>query len=136
MPFFHNFIYFCLCWVFIAMQAFSVIAVSMCYSSCSVLTSHCSGFSCCGAWALGALRLQQLRFPGSSSCGHHSSVAGAHGLSCSVACGDFPDQGSNPCALQQQMDSLPLNHQQSLNNVIEFLPTLPPFFLPYEILNT
>ena len=27
------------------------------------------------------------------------SVIGAHGPSCSVACGIFPDQGSNPCPL-------------------------------------
>ena len=30
----------------------------------------------------------------------------AHGLSCSVACGLFPDQGSNPCPLHWQADSL------------------------------
>ena len=32
--------------------------------------------------------------PGLKSAG---SVALAHGLSCSEACGIFPDQGSNPC---------------------------------------
>ena len=31
----------------------------------------------------------------------------AHGLSCSVACGIFPDQGLNPCALHWQADSEP-----------------------------
>ena len=36
--------YFWLCWVFIAAR-FS--------SSCGAQTCHCSGFSCCGAWALG-----------------------------------------------------------------------------------
>ena len=34
-----------------------------------------------------------------------------HGLSCSTACGIFPDQGSNPCPLHWQVDSLPLCHQ-------------------------
>ena len=29
----------------------------------------------------------------------------SHGLSCSVACGIFPDQGSNPCSLHWQADS-------------------------------
>ena len=29
----------------------------------------------------------------------------AHGLSCSTACGIFPDQGSNPCPLHWQADS-------------------------------
>ena len=33
------------------------------------------------------------------------------GLSCSAACGIFMDQGSNPCLLHWQVDSLPLNHQ-------------------------
>ena len=34
-----------------------------------------------------------------------SSVVVAHGLSCSVACGILPDQGSNPCPLNWQADS-------------------------------
>ena len=34
-------------------------------------------------------------------------------LSRSAACGIFPDQGSNPCALHQQADSQPLHHQGS-----------------------
>ena len=29
--------------------------------------------------------------------GTRASVVVAHGLSCSVACGIFPNQGSNPC---------------------------------------
>ena len=36
-----------------------------------------------------------------------------HGLGCSVACGIFLDQGSNPCLLHWQVDSLPLSHQES-----------------------
>ena len=35
------------------------------------------------------------------------------GLSCSMACGIFPDQGSNSCLLRRQADSLPLSHQGS-----------------------
>ena len=41
------------------------------------------------------------------------SVVVAHGLSCSKACGIFPDQGLNPCLLHWQVDSLPLGHQGS-----------------------
>ena len=41
------------------------------------------------------------------------SVAVAHGPSCSVACGIFPDQGSNPHPLHWQADSQPLRHQGS-----------------------
>ena len=36
-----------------------------------------------------------------------------HRLSCSTACGIFPNQGSNPCPLPWQADSLPLRHQGS-----------------------
>ena len=56
---------------------------------CGVWASHCGGFSCFGARSLGAL----------------ASVVVAHGLSCSVACGIFPDQGSNPRPLHWQADS-------------------------------
>ena len=30
-----------------------------------------------------------------------------HGLSCTIACGIFTDEGSNPCLLHWQADSLP-----------------------------
>ena len=33
-----------------------------------------------------------------------ASVVGAHGLSCSAACGIFPDQGLNPCPLHWQVE--------------------------------
>ena len=65
---------------------------------CGMQASHCGGFSCCRAWALGAW----------------TSVVVAHGLSCSAVCGIFPDQGSNPCSLYWQVDSQPLRHQGSL----------------------
>ena len=57
--------------------------------------SHCSSFSCCGAWALQ----------------HVGSVIVAHGLWCPKACGIFPDQGSNLCPLYWEADSYPLYHQ-------------------------
>ena len=38
------------------------------------------------------------------------SLVVAHGLSCSVACGIFPGQGSNLCLLHWQADSLPLSY--------------------------
>ena len=56
---------------------------------CSAQASHCGGFSCCRVWALGAW----------------ASVVVAHRISCSVACGIFPDQDSNPCPLHWQADS-------------------------------
>ena len=51
-----------------------------------------------------------LRSTGSRCAG---SAIVAHGPSCSVACGIFPDQGSNPCPLHWQADSQPLRHQGS-----------------------
>ena len=39
------------------------------------------------------------------------SAVVVHGLACSRAHGIFPDQGSNPCLLHWQVDSLPLSHQ-------------------------
>ena len=39
---------------------------------------------------------------------------GAHGLSCSMACGIFLDHRLNPCPLHWQVDSYPLNQQGSL----------------------
>ena len=51
-----------------------------------------------------------LRSIGSRRAG---SVVVAHGPGCSVACGIFPDQGSNPCPLHWQADSQPLRHQGS-----------------------
>ena len=47
----------------------------------------------------------------------------AHGLSCSMACGSFPDQGSNPCPLHWQVDSQPLCHQGS-PHLLAFLSSL------------
>ena len=100
-------IYLWLCWVFIALQAFS---------SCSKLglffvavRGHCGGSSYCGALALGCVGSIVVA-PGLQSTG---SVVVAHGLSCSVARGIVLDQRSNPCLLYWQVESLPLSHQGS-----------------------
>ena len=76
-------------------------------SGCGAWISHCSGVSCCWAWALGCM----------------DSVVVAHRLSCSAACGILLDQGSNLCLLHWQADSLPLSHQGS-----------PTYFLKYSIM--
>ena len=54
---------------------------------------------------------QQMHLPGSRSAG---SIVVVHMLSCPRACEIFPDQGSNPCLLHWQADSLPRSHQGSL----------------------
>ena len=117
--------FFWICWVFVAVRGFSLVAASRGYSllrcagfslqrsfssrstgfsSCGIRALECAGFSSCVAWA------QQLRHVGSRVRGlqqlwHVGSVVVAHGLSCSTACGIFLDQGSNPCPLQWQADS-------------------------------
>ena len=82
-----------LCWVFIAAQGlFSSCGEQGLLSSCGAWASHCGGFSFCRAWTLG----------------HKLSSCGA-GVSCSLACGIFLDQGSNPCLMHWQVDYLPLS---------------------------
>ena len=90
-------IYLWLCWVFVSVWGLSLVEASGGHSS-----SRCAGLS-----------LSQpllLRSTGSRRAG---SVIAAHGPSCSVACGIFPDPGSNPCPLHWQADSQPLCHQGS-----------------------
>ena len=103
------FIYFWLPWVFVAAHGLSLAAASRGYSSL-----QCAGFSL--RWLL-LLRSTGCRRADSSSCGawvsvvvarglwSTGSVVVAHGLSCSAACGIFPDQGLNPCPLHWQADS-------------------------------
>ena len=86
-----------LCWVFVSVRGLSLIAASGGHSSL-----RCAGLS--------LSRPLLLRSTGSRRAG---SVVVAHGPSCSVACGIFPDQGSNPCPLRWQADSQPLRHQGS-----------------------
>ena len=77
-------IYFWLCWVFVALQELSLVAVSGGYSL---------------LWCLGFSLQWLLFFP---SVG---SVVVTHSLCCSVVCGIFLDQGLNVCSLQWQTDS-------------------------------
>ena len=89
--FIYLFIYFWLCWVFVSVQGLSLVVASGGHSS-----SRYAGLS--------------LRSTGSRRA---SSVAVAHGPSCSAACGIVPGQGSNLCPLHWQADSQPLRHQGS-----------------------
>ena len=79
------------------MLGLSLVAASGGHSS-----SRCAGLS--------LSRPLLLRSTGSRRAG---SAIVAHGPSCSVACGIFPDQGSSPCPLHWQADSQPLRHQGS-----------------------
>ena len=100
--FIYLFIYFWLCWVFVCARAFS---------SCGG-----GGHSSLRCTGLSLSRPHLLRGTSSRRAG---SVVVAHGLSCSAACGIFPDQGSNPCALHWQADSQPLRHQGSQDSILD-----------------
>ena len=95
--FFLLFIYLWLCWVFVSVRGLSPVVASRGHSS-----SRCTGLS--------LSRPLLLRSTGSRRAG---SVIVAHRPTCSMACGIFPDQGSNPCPLHWQADSQPLCHQGS-----------------------
>ena len=95
--FIYLFIYLWLCWVFVSVRGLSLGEASGGHSS-----SRCAGLS--------PSRPLPLESTSSRRAG---SVAVAHGPSCSVVCGIFPDQGSNPCPLHWQADSQPLRHQGS-----------------------
>ena len=94
--FIYLFIYW-LYWVFVSVRGLCLVAASGGHSS-----SRCAGLSLSRPlllWSTGSRRA--------------GSVVVAYGRSCSVACGIFPDQGSNPCPLHWQADSQPLRHQGS-----------------------
>ena len=81
-------------YLFFKKYSFIMAVLGLCYSAWA---SHCGGFPCCRAQALGSW----------------ASVAAVHRLSCSATCGILSDQGSNPCTLNWQVDALPVNHQGS-----------------------
>ena len=88
---FYLFIYFWLYWVFVSAPGLSLVVASRDHSS-----SRCAGLSLSRPllwWSTGSRRA--------------SSVVVAYRPSCSVACGIFPDQGSNLC---------PLHWRQILNH--------------------
>ena len=99
------YLFFWLCWVFVSVRGLSLVAASGGHSS-----SRCAGLS--------LSRPLLLRSTGSRCAG---SVVVAHRPSSSVACGIFPDQGSNPYPLHWQADSQPLCHQGSPRLSLSYL---------------
>ena len=95
---FSLFVQFWLRWVFVvAEKAFFGCDESGVTLHCGAWASHCGDFSCCRAQVLGS----------------QASIAVVHGLSCSSACGIFPDQGLNPSPMRWQVNSYPLYRQGS-----------------------
>ena len=107
-------IYLCLCWVFISVRGLSLVTATGGPSS-----SQYAGLS--------LSRLLLLWSTGSRRVG---SVIVAHRPSCSVACGIFPDQVSNPCPLHWQTDSQPLHHQGSPSSFLLVSICMEYFFHP------
>ena len=66
------------------------------------LALHHLGFSCGDRRLLSSCHAQLLLAV--------ASPVAEHGLSCSTACGIFPDPESNPCPLRWQVGSQPLDH--------------------------
>ena len=84
-----------------------------------VLVAAHGAFSSCGEQGLLFVGVNRLLIEVASLAAEHrlesiGSVATVPGLSCSMTCGIFPDQGWNPHPLHWQADSLPLDHQGSL----------------------
>ena len=83
------------------------------YVFMAALGLHCCSraFSSCGERGLLFVAVCRLLLAVASLVTEHwllgawASVVVVHGLSCSTACGIFPDQGSNPCPLPWQADS-------------------------------
>ena len=99
------FIYFSLCWVFDAVRAL----LGCSEWDHSLAAVH--GLLTAMAPLVVEHRLQHVQ--ALLVCGSPGSRARAQWLwlSCSSACGIFPGQGSNPCLLHWQVDSLALSHQ-------------------------
>ena len=106
-------VYLWLCWVFVAARPFSVVVeqgdalVAVLGLSTAVLLRS-TGFRCMG------FVIVACSPPGAASQLHSTgSVFRERRLSCSATYGIFLDQGSFPCLLHWQVDSLPLEHQRS-----------------------
>ena len=84
-----------LCWVFIAAWGPSPVVASGVYSLVAMPGLLTAVISLVVEHGPQACRLPQLQNTGPWVLGQ--SVVVAHRLSCSVACGIFLDQGSNPC---------------------------------------
>ena len=119
--FFKNYLFiylFWLCWVFIAVWAFPSICMSRGgYSLVVVLGLLMKVTSLVLEHGIQGVQSSVVLACGLSHC---SPWALERRLNCPEAWGIFLDQGSNPCVLPWQADSLPLSHQEALVSA-EFL---------------
>ena len=96
-----------------AMQAFPPVAASGGYSPVAAQELLMEAASYIAVHWLQSIRASAAAVPrlqsSFSSCGSRAERL--------TACGIFPHEGSNPCFLHQQADSLPLSHQGSPTDV-------------------
>ena len=97
----HKFIY-----LFVAVLGLCCSAFPWRWRPGAALQLWCAVFSL--SWFL-LLQSSGSRASGLQQLQHAGSTVVTHGLTCSAACGLFPDQGLNLCFLHQQKDSLPLS---------------------------
>ena len=87
------------------MRRLSPVALSRASLRCQAQASHCCGLSCSRAQTLGS-RASAVVTHRLSSCGSQAPELGlsrvVSGLSCSLVCGIFLDQGSNLYPLPRQ----------------------------------
>lgn len=114
--FFLNFTYLWLRWFFV--RTFSICCEEGTTFCCASRTSHCSGFCCHGARALGCVG-SEVAAPRFHSKG---SIVVVHGLSCPEAWGVLTDRESNRGLLHWQVNSSPLSHQGT--PILRFLRNL------------
>ena len=86
---------------------------------CAAHVWHHSEFPCCRPQALGCIGFSSL----ASGLWSAGLIVVAYRLSYSLACG-LLDQGSNPCLLHWQADSLPLSHRGCPSAQSLYLPSV------------
>ena len=97
-------------WVVSKIAKINIFVIISCSFLAVLALSCCSGFSLVAVCGLLTAVTSSVATPGLEST---DSIAVAQRVSCSVACGIFPYQGSNPCLLYWQVDSLPPSHERS-----------------------
>ena len=97
-----------------------ILKIIFIYLFLAVLVLRCCAwaFSSCSEWGLLFVAVHRSLSVVASLVAEHrlqsmGSVVVTHGLSCSLACGIFLDQGSNARPLHWQAGSYPLCHQGS-----------------------
>ena len=118
---------------------FSCAGSSLLHAGFSPVASS-GGYSRCVGFSLQRLLLLWTQAPecvGSVLAVHWlqstGSIVVVHGFIWSVACGIFPDQGSNPCLLHFQAASLSLGHQGSPEAFSNLRADL--FFLSFQFVS-